>query len=99
MNQPVSRVRVEIFGEEFIVRGDTDADYIVRLAKMVDQKMREVSETLEKAETKKIAILAALNLADELVQSEEKGQATGDIEERTKRLISMLDEGIIGDYY
>jgi hypothetical protein len=56
---------VTIFGKTYHLRGDGDPDYLAELAAEVDKRMRAVAESTGTADTLKIAILAALNLADE----------------------------------
>ncbi|HDL52461.1 MAG TPA: cell division protein ZapA [Proteobacteria bacterium] len=60
------RVDVEIFGKVYTVRGDKDPEYVRKVAEYVDRKMREISEVTETVSTSRIAILASLNIADEL---------------------------------
>ncbi len=62
-------VEVEIFGATYHVRGDNDGTYLEELASLVDGKMQEIAAHLGTSDRTKIAILAALNIADELVQS------------------------------
>ncbi len=57
-------VRVEIFDQGYILRGP-DPEYISRLAEYVDGKMRAVSEQASTVDTVRLAVLAALNIADE----------------------------------
>ena len=68
---------VEIFGSVYHVRGEKNPEYLHSLAEMVDRKMREIGQHVSTVDTSKIAILAALNLADELVQcrTEQEGEA------------------------
>lgn len=61
------RVDVEIFGKVYTVRGDKDPDYVRRVAEYVDRKMREISQVTDTVSTSRIAILASLNIADELM--------------------------------
>ncbi len=61
-------VQVEIFGQTYSLRGPGDAGYLRALAAHVDTKMREISEATRTADTLKLAILAALNIADECLQ-------------------------------
>jgi cell division protein ZapA len=63
---PRASTEVEIFGEVYNVRGSEDPGYLQGLADLVDRKMREVAQHVQTADTARIAILAALNLADEL---------------------------------
>lgn len=58
-------VQVEIYGQSYNLRGDGEAGYIQDLASYVDRKMREVSEATSTVDSLKVAILAALNIADE----------------------------------
>jgi cell division protein ZapA len=63
---PKPSTEVEIFGAMYHVRGSEDRGYLQGLADLVDRKMREVAQHVHTADTARIAILAALNLADEL---------------------------------
>jgi cell division protein ZapA len=64
---PSTTTQVEIFGEVYSVRGSDENGHLQTLADLVDRKMREVAEHV-KGDTARIAILVALNLADELSQ-------------------------------
>lgn len=57
-------VRVEIFDQAYNLRG-SDPDYILKLADYVDSKMRAVAEQTHTVDTVRLAVLAALNIADE----------------------------------
>ena len=59
-----SSVRVEIFDQGYNLRG-SDPEYILRLAEYVDTKMRAVAEQTHTVDTVRLAVLAALNIADE----------------------------------
>jgi cell division protein ZapA len=61
-----TRTAVEIFGTVYHVRGGEDDQYLQELAAVVDRKMREVAQEVTTVDTARIAILAALNLSDEL---------------------------------
>ena len=56
---------VEIFGQTYSVRGEGDPNYLMELARVVDARMREVAAQVSTVDPLKIAILAALNIADE----------------------------------
>lgn len=58
-------VRVEIFDQAYNLRG-SDPEYIIQLAEYVDSKMRAVADQTHTVETARLAVLAALNIADEL---------------------------------
>ena len=94
-----SKVRVSIFGNTYNIQGEADPEYINSLAAYLNAKMNEVSDSMPSASAMQVAILAALNIADEYFQLRDiQSAVTNDIETRTNALISMLEEGIIGDY-
>ncbi len=66
-------VTVEIFGQRYAVKSDLDQVYIAELASHVDQKMRMASDELSSADSLRVAIIAALNLADELYRARTDG--------------------------
>jgi cell division protein ZapA len=59
-------VSVEIQGMRYPIRSDLDEHYIIRLASYVDAKMQRATNEVPTGESLKIAVLAALNIADEL---------------------------------
>ena len=85
-------IRVEIYDQGYNLRG-TDADYIVKLAEYVDLKMRAVSEKTATVDSLRVAVLAALNIADEyhLLKKKYDSIATR-YQERANSLSGMLDE-------
>ncbi len=89
-------VRVEIFDQVYNLRG-SDADYIIRLAEYVDGKMRAVSEQTATVDSVRLAVLAALNIADEYHLLRKK-QDTGanDYQKRAHLLADALDE-VLGE--
>lgn len=95
-----NKVKVQIFGATYNIQGEADTDYIVRLADYVNEKMKEVGGNLQTGNHLHIAILAALNIADEYFQMREiKRHLVSDLEKKANALITMLDEGLIGDIY
>ena len=89
---------VEIFGGVYSVRGDLDRDYLQEVASLVDEKMRLIAERVSTVDTGKIAILAAMNLADELIQCQEKQegvrvQISEKVADLADRLANALEDG------
>lgn len=85
-------VRVEIFDQAYNLRG-SDAEYILKLAEYVDGKMRAVADATSTVDTMRLAVLAALNIADEyhmLKRQSETGNL--DYSKRAHRLSNILDE-------
>src|ERR671928_309176 len=58
-------IRVEIYNQTYNIRSDGDTEYIIQLAEYVDSKMREISSGTLTVDSLKVAILAALHIADE----------------------------------
>lgn len=92
---PRASTEVEIFGAVYSVRGSEDREYLQGVADLVDRKMREVAQHVHTADTARIAILAALNLADELLRLEkrqegERVQIREKVAELTEELTGAL---------
>lgn len=66
------RVIVEIYGEKHVIRGKESAEHIIKVAREVDKKMRLIAQRMPRLAVHQIAILAALNLADELEKLREE---------------------------
>ncbi len=66
------KITVEIFGEKHVVRGEGTAPYIQGLAHEVDKKMRLIAQRLPRLGVHQIAVLTALNFADELAKLREE---------------------------
>ena len=87
-----SSVRVEIFDQAYSLRG-TDPEYIVKLAEYVDAKMRAVAEQTQTVDTARLAVLAALNIADEYQMLQRKLEGgSSEYLERAHHLADALDE-------
>lgn len=89
-------VRVTIGGEEYVLRANVEADYTLRCARLVDERLREIRARFGALESHKAAILAALSLADDLfrLQEELKGEreaALGRLADLTASLERVLD--------
>ena len=85
--------QVEIYGQTYSVRADSDSSYVQELARYVDGKMREVAERAATVDAAKIAILAALNISDDLYQREKRSDGDpANARARVERLIKKLDD-------
>ena len=95
-----NRVKVTIYGQAYTINGDAPRDYILQLADYLNRKMEEVGAHSADINPTQVAILAALNVADEYFQLKKlKSGVDSEVERRTIALISMLDEGLIGDVF
>ena len=90
-------VRVEIFDQAYNLRG-SDPEYILKLAEYVDSKMRAVAEATNTIDTVRLAVLAALNIADEYHLLKKKQQEIGatDYQKRAHLLADALDQ-VLGE--
>jgi cell division protein ZapA len=90
---------VTIYGRTYQLRGNEDEQYLLRLAALVDRRMREVAEATGTADTLKVAILAALNIADDALQGGE-GAVPRSVQvrtgERVTRICDLLEEALAG---
>jgi len=85
-------VSVEINGIRYPIRSQLDAAYVADLAAYVEQKMLLAARESPAGDTLKIAVLAALNIADECFRAREEGSAQRlDLSQRTQELERMLD--------
>jgi len=85
MREPES-VTVSIFGQEYTLKGDAESDYVQKLAQFVDERMNEVARNSSIASTAKVAILAAVNIADELFREQHK---------RLENMVTLEDRSVL----
>jgi len=85
-------IRVEIYNQTYSIRSDGDNEYIVDLAEYVDRKMREISSGTMTVDSLKVAILAALHIADEFYQLKNtQAQTDAQLAVRSSECSEMLD--------
>lgn len=93
-----STTEVEIFGATYVIRGGQQPEYLNELAAEVDRRMRELAGHVTSPDPGRLAILTALNLADELTRSRtswdgERGEIEARVTSLAGRLAKALDEG------
>ncbi len=87
-----SSKRVEIMGREYTVRSDEGEEWIQKIAEYVNAKIKEVSENTKTISTLNIAILAALNIANDYFKLTEDQKRFGQkMETSVNRLIKLID--------
>ena len=85
-------IRVEIYDQSYTVRSDGDANYLKQLAEYVDERMREISSGTLTVDSRKVAILAALYIADELHQLRRSHEVADEqLATRSTECSEMLD--------
>ena len=83
---------VEIHGQRYPIRSSLDPEYVLRLAAYVDQKIGAAADSTPSGDSLRLAVLAALNIADELFRMREANRARdSQIAERASELEQLLD--------
>ncbi len=90
-NEVVTAQEVEIFGATYVLRSSQDPEHLTELAGEVDRRMRELAGHLHQVDPSRLAILVALNLADELSRNRQHFEGErGEIETRVTALAERL---------
>ena len=93
MTKTPDGVKVEIYDQEYHMRGELDAEYIRKLAEFLDSKMRSIAQRTHTVDSLRVAVLAALNIADEYHQLKARHDAeTRTVRERVDECHAVLDE-------
>ncbi|MHB8172401.1 MAG: cell division protein ZapA [Thermincolia bacterium] len=71
MSETVTKVDVEIFGENYVIKGNEGREHVLMLTNYVDKKMKQISNRNPRLSASKVAVLTALNIADELSKLQE----------------------------
>jgi cell division protein ZapA len=88
-------IEVHILGQKYVIKGDAPPEYIQQIADFVDEKLNEVYTTAPGITPLKAAILAALNIADELHRVKQQynsiSQGIKSIENKADSIIKLFD--------
>jgi cell division protein ZapA len=85
-------ISVDIQGQRYPIRTSLEAEYVTRLAAFVDEKMLAVCESSSSGDSLRLAVLAALNIADELFRHRDAAnRRDGQLAERAQELERLLD--------
>ena len=89
-------IPVEICGQRYPIRTTLDPEYVSRLASYVDQKMRAAGESAPPGDPQRLAVRAALNVADVLFRARETTRARdGEVAERAGELERLVDRVLL----
>jgi cell division protein ZapA len=89
----LSVVTVEIAGQRYPIRSDLDERYIAELAAYVDLKMRAAVNAAPESDMLGLAILVALNIADDFFRArQQQSSVHGELNERALRLERIVDD-------
>ncbi|OGR89075.1 MAG: hypothetical protein A2992_03085 [Elusimicrobia bacterium RIFCSPLOWO2_01_FULL_59_12] len=89
---------VQIMGHDYPLEANSGDDlYVNRLAQFVEERMKEIKEESHVVDSYKLAVMAAMNISDELfVAKDSKGSHSKDFETKADELIKMLDAALAG---
>lgn len=82
MNGKKCKVTVDVFGESYSLKSDIELDQVIKIAALVDERMKKIAKANLCLSPSRVAVLAALTLAEELLQ----------LENCYKQLIKMVEE-------
>ena len=90
-------VTVEILGQRYPIRSSLDTSYVTELANFVDLKMQTTADRVTGGDSLRIAVIAALNIADEYFRYRQTKTAPGQaVEQLTLELEQLVDQALAG---
>jgi cell division protein ZapA len=96
ITQPGSgNVKIQIYDQSYSFGGDQDEEYLKRLAAYVDEKMRVVAESTRTVDSLKVAVLAAMNIADEMFTLRDRQQEIdGPLRKRVEKCVALVEKAL-----
>jgi cell division protein ZapA len=91
-------VEIKVFGQTYTVKTDAEEDHIQEVARYVNEKIDEVLKKTRSVSTLNVAILTALNIADDLLREKEKRMVLlREIEKKSEDLAEKIDLRLSGE--
>jgi len=88
-------VKVQIFGQSYSIAGDLEPAYVQKLAALVDEKMHALADATGTVDTQKVAVLAALSIADELHNAQRvRGDREDLLREQAERCLTLVERAL-----
>jgi cell division protein ZapA len=88
-------VKIEIYDQSYNVNADGNEEYLKELAAYVDGKMRSIAEATRMVDSLKVAVLAALNIADETFTLRQRQQEIdGPLRKRVEKCVAMVEKAL-----
>jgi cell division protein ZapA len=85
-------IEVDISGQRYKIRSDEQEEYIASLATYVNQQIDQIRQKSKSMATQSVAVLAALNIADELFKTRQRRDLLKQqMKERIRRIIKMIE--------
>lgn len=90
-----TNVKIEIYDQSYNVSADQNEEYLKELAAYVDGKMRTVGEATRTVDSLKVAVLAALNIADEMFTLRQRqDEMEGPLRKRVEKCVAMVEKAL-----
>jgi cell division protein ZapA len=88
-------MRIQIYDQSYNVNSGQSDEYLRELAAYVDAKMHDIADATQIADSLKVAVLAALNIADEMFTLRERQkQIEGPLRKRVEKCVGMVERAI-----
>jgi cell division protein ZapA len=86
-------VDIEVYGQRYTVKGEAEEEHVKRVAAFVDQQMRSLAQGMKTTTLAKLAVLTALNIADQFMKlDDERRQGEAELERRAAHLMESIEE-------
>jgi cell division protein ZapA len=93
--QGATNVKIDIYDQSYNVSAEQNEEYVKELADYVDTRMREVAEATRTVDSLKVAVLAALNIADELfAQRARQQRLEGPLRQRVETCVALVEKAL-----
>jgi cell division protein ZapA len=88
-------IHIEVLGQRYPIRSTLDPQYVHELGAYVDQKMRAASDASPASDALGLAVLSALNIADEYFRARDQHRSSrGELAERTLEIERIVDQAL-----
>ncbi len=88
-------MKIEIYDQVYNVNADGNEEYLKELAAYVDGKMRAIADATHMVDSLKVAVLAALNIADEIFAMRKRQQEIeGPLRKRVEKCVAMVEKAL-----
>ncbi|MAF26720.1 MAG: cell division protein ZapA [Gemmatimonadota bacterium] len=95
MSSAVQTTVVTILGRDYKIRSEDDPDTVRAIARYLDEEMTRVSSMISKGTTTQVAVLAALNITEELFAAQRNGRGLpSGTEKRLRGIVSRLEDAL-----
>ena len=88
-------MKVDIYDQSYNINSGENEEYVKELAAYVDGKMREIAEATRMVDSLKVAVLAALNISDELLTLRRRQQELeGPLRQRVEKCVALVERAL-----